>query len=364
MVTVDEVISFIENDFADIKKQLPWDFSGRQVYLGDKAVSKICFALDPLISALRQAHDWGCELLITHHPLFFTPLRGLYAGRDDAVIYAVKNEITVLSYHTNLDIAMNGVNAYLLELLGARFVSCLEKEGRESLYKLVVFIPEGYESAVLDAVSAAGAGSMGNYSRCAFLSSGTGTFTPNGAANPFIGEAGRAEDVKEIRLETVVLAKFLPAVVKAMKSVHPYEVPAFDITPVETGSEFGMGMIGELETELCFAEFINLIKTELNIADVRINMVPNHKIRRFSVCAGSGAELWRKAAELGTDILITGDMKHHTAVDARESGFSIVDTGHFHSERIYMSRFAEVLRKRFGVEVFAAEEKPPITAYI
>jgi putative NIF3 family GTP cyclohydrolase 1 type 2 len=149
-----------------------------------------------------------------------------------------------------------------------------------------------------------------------------------------------------------------------MKNVHPYETPAFDITPVKNGSEFGMGMVGELETEPRFDEFINLVKTKLNLTDVRVNMVSNHRIKRFSVCAGSGADLWRQAAELGTDLLLTGDMKHHTAVDARESGFAIADIGHFHSERVYMPRFAEVLRKRFGVEVFVAEEKPPITAYI
>jgi dinuclear metal center YbgI/SA1388 family protein len=363
LTSVDKIISFIESNF-DINKQLSWDFSGRQVYLGDRSVSRICFALDPLISALEQARKRGCELLITHHPLFFHPSRGIFKGRDDAVIYAVQNNITILSYHTNLDVAANGVNAYILELLGARFISYITEEAGESWYKVVVFVPAGYENALLDALSAAGAGNIGNYSRCAFYTKGEGTFIPNAEANPFIGEAGRAEAVEEYRLEMVVPESSLSAAVKALKNAHPYEMPAFDLIPLKNPDTCGLGMVGELDNELPLKHFIDLVKQSLGVSDVRINMQRSEGVKRFSVCAGSGAELWKDAAKLGVNLHLTGDMKHHTALDARESRVTIIDIGHYHSERIYMNRFSEELKRSFDIEVFLAEETPPISTYI
>jgi dinuclear metal center YbgI/SA1388 family protein len=364
LTSVDKIISFVENDFADINKQLSWDFSGRQVYLGDKGVSRICIALDPLLSALEQAHNWGCELLITHHPLFFHPQRGLFAGRDDAAIYAVKNDISLLSYHTNLDVADNGINAYILELLGARFVSPLTEEEGKQWYKLMVFVPLGYENAVLDAVSGAGAGNIGNYSRCAFYSEGLGTFIPNSEAKPFLGETGKAEIVKELRIEVVVPENRLSAAVQAMRKAHPYEMPAFDIIPVKSPEKHGLGMVGELPEPISFNGFLELLKNSLSLPDLRINMNRKKDVKQFSVCAGSAAELWQDAARAGVDIHVTGDLKHHTAIDARERDITIVDIGHFHSERVFMKRFADTLKKEFNTEVFLAEEVPPIAAYI
>ncbi|MDR2105492.1 MAG: Nif3-like dinuclear metal center hexameric protein [Deferribacteraceae bacterium] len=360
MTSVDKIISFVENDFADVSRQLSWDFSGKQVYLGDVAVSRICLALDPLLLALEQAHKWGCELLITHHPLFFKPLRGLFHGRDSAAVYAVKSGITILSYHTNLDLAENGLNAYILELLGARNIAPLAQEKGDNWYKLTVFTPSGYEEALLDALSATGAGNIGNYSRCAFYSEGIGTFTPNQDANPFIGERGRAEKVKELRLEMIVPEKRLFQSVQAMRKVHPYEEPAFDIIPIKSPEKFGLGLVGEFDEPIPFESFIELLREKLSVADLRANMYRTEEVKRFSVSTGSGAELWQDAAKVGVDVHITGDLKHHTALDARQSGVTIVDVGHFYSERIYLTRFAEVLKREFNVEVFLAEETPPI----
>jgi hypothetical protein len=95
--------------------------------------------------------------------------------------------------------------------------------------KLVVFVPEEALDAVRDAVFEAGAGRIGDYTRCSWYTPGTGTFLGGDATDPTIGERGREERVPELRLETVFPAELHEEVVAALRRAHPYEEPAFDV---------------------------------------------------------------------------------------------------------------------------------------
>lgn len=99
--------------------------------------------------------------------------------------------------------------------------------------KLVVFVPETHTDIVREAMGKAGAGKLGNYSNCTFSTKGIGRFIPEGGANPHIGQVGKLEEVLEERIETVVERTKLQAVIKAIRSVHPYEEVALDIYPLE-----------------------------------------------------------------------------------------------------------------------------------
>jgi hypothetical protein len=96
-------------------------------------------------------------------------------------------------------------------------------------YKLVWFVPEEALDASRDAVFAAGAGRIGGYERCSWYTSGTGTFLGGKETDPSIGERGREERVPELRVETVVPADRLEAVVAALLEAHPYEEVAYDL---------------------------------------------------------------------------------------------------------------------------------------
>ncbi len=95
--------------------------------------------------------------------------------------------------------------------------------------KLVVFVPPDALEAVRDAVFEAGAGRIGEYEHCSWYSEGIGTFVPQEAASPTIGERGREERVPELRLETVYPVERQADVVEALRRSHPYEEPAFDL---------------------------------------------------------------------------------------------------------------------------------------
>ena len=101
-----------------------------------------------------------------------------------------------------------------------------------SRVKLVWFVPEEALDVTRDAVFSAGAGGIGKYERCSWYVAGTGTFFGGETTAPAIGEAGREERIPELRVETIVPADRLEAVVAALRSAHPYEEPAYDAYPL------------------------------------------------------------------------------------------------------------------------------------
>ena len=99
-------------------------------------------------------------------------------------------------------------------------------------YKLETYVPPEYAEVVKTALAAAGAGRWGAYDRCFWSTAGTGEFRPLAGANPFLGRVGEVEPTSEIKLETLCPAACVDAAVAALKASHPYEVPAFYLTPV------------------------------------------------------------------------------------------------------------------------------------
>lgn len=98
--------------------------------------------------------------------------------------------------------------------------------------KLIVFVPPDALEPVRDALFAAGAGRIGEYERCSWYTEGTGTFLAREGADPTIGEVGKEERVRELRLETVYPDEAHAEVVAALRRAHPYEEPAYDVVPL------------------------------------------------------------------------------------------------------------------------------------
>ncbi|MFN2629695.1 MAG: NGG1p interacting factor NIF3 [Gaiellaceae bacterium] len=101
-----------------------------------------------------------------------------------------------------------------------------------ALHKLVWFVPREALDATRNAVFEAGAGRIGDYTRCSWYTAGTGTFLAGPGAEPSIGEVGREERVAELRVETVVPAERAGQIVGALKEAHPYEEVAFELYPL------------------------------------------------------------------------------------------------------------------------------------
>lgn len=128
------------------------------------------------------------------------------------------------------------------------------------------------------------------------------------------------------------------------------------------GREYGLGRVGKLDTPMKMGSFIEFIKEKLRINRVRLVGNPNDTINKVAVVTGSGAEFFKMAKNLDVDILITGDLKYHQAVDADELGISILDCGHYGTEKIFSDSIIMFLEENLvGVEIIKSEtEKNPI----
>ena len=311
-----------------------WDNSGLQV--GDPAAGagRVLVALTPLAEVFEEAEETGADFLLLHHPLIFSPLKGVNTGSypGDLVARAISGNLTVYAAHTSYDAAPDGVSAALASAVGLR--GPLEViSPRGTLRKLVVFVPVEDAEAVSEALAGAGAGRIGDYTRCTFRSPGTGTFLPGDGSDPYLGERGRLERVDEVRLETVVPAHLARAAVAAATAAHPYEEVALDVYPVEgVPEDCGYGRVGTLPAPLSPEELGSRISRSLGFPARLVSEGNRGSIRRVAVLGGSGGSFIPEAASSGADAYVTGDLDYHDALLAESLGLAAVDAGHAATE--------------------------------
>lgn len=115
MYKVSDIFNYTES-FAPIETAAPWDNCG--ILVGDKNayVTKALLCLDITNDVIQEAKEKGCELIISHHPVIFNPLKSVH--KDSIVYNLIKADITTLCLHTNLDLALDtGVNVSLAKQL-------------------------------------------------------------------------------------------------------------------------------------------------------------------------------------------------------------------------------------------------------
>lgn len=351
-----DIIEIIDT-IAPFRLAEEWDNVGLQV--GDPAapVSRIMVSLDPGDEAIEAAVAAQCQLLLTHHPLIFRPLQTInFADPSGALIgKAVRNSLNIVSLHTNYDIAEGGVNDLLAARLGVVSTAPLSVTDLESLVKLAVFVPKGYEEKVSQALFRF-SGILGNYSECSFRVAGQGTFTPHEGAHPFIGSIGTREYAEETRIEVLLRKADVEPALAELKSVHPYEEPAVDLYPLlNNGARKGLGRIGMLKEPLSLEQFVSRIKEEFAVEGLRYVGDGSRALEKVALCGGSGSSLLREAYSQGADVLVTGDVKYHDAHEALALGVALVDLGHFASELPMVEGLVSRLKSELRARNFVAE---------
>lgn len=345
-----DLIKFME-ELAPPHLAEDWDNVGLMVGSREDTVKGVMVCLDVTPEVIEAAEAAGANLIISHHPFIFKGLKRIN-GEDlkgKMIMDLIKKGINVYSAHTNLDVTDGGINQYLSGLLGLSNIKNLKKYKAERLLKLVVFVPKDSLDIVREAMGKAGAGWIGNYSDCSFTTEGIGTFRPQEGTNPYIGTQGELEKVEECRIETVASEKIIQRVISAIKSVHPYEEVAYDLYPLElSGKEFGLGCVGELSGTMSAKAFAEVVKTKLNTKNVRVIGNFDKDIKKVAVFCGSFDREIMELAKAQADVLVTGDVKYHDAMDMLQMGMCVIDAGHFGTERIIVPRLVELLKQRFG----------------
>lgn len=240
MAQVKDVINLIEK-FAPLETQAPWDNSGWQINLGKCNFSKIMTALTVTDNVVKQAKSKGCDLILSHHPLIFEPLKSIVPG---PIVEAINSGIQIYSAHTNLDLAKGGTTDTLSEKCG--FGIC------NNIYDFVTAKKLSYK----------------------------------------IDLKILQEDIKQ--------------------------------------------------------------KLQLDCLKI-INLSEKKTIKSIAFCAGAGGSEIHKVNELGYDLFITGEVKFHEAIEAKNT--VVFEVGHFDSEKYVGEIFRKILGSEY--EIFEANEKRP-----
>jgi GTP cyclohydrolase I len=256
-----EVLDYI-NEIAPWKYAEEWDNVGLMLGSRTCQVKKLMLCLDVTSKVINEAIDQGTNLIVSHHPFLFSELNtvDLDTAKGQQISTLIKNDICIISAHTNLDVAVGGVNDTLAEAAGLTNCQILKS-----------YIPEGIDV------------------------------------------------------------------------------------------DMGMGKVGELTNRLCFEEYISIVKNNLNIDRFRLIGIPPKTVKKIAVFCGSFDVDLDIVKRQDVDVLITGDIKYHTALDAREMGLCILDVGHYASEYLIVNKLKVLFENRFdNLEIICSTmEKDP-----
>ena len=256
-VTVGQVLGYL-NTIAPMNTAESYDNVGLLTGSSAENITGIAACLDITEEIINEALTKNANLIVSHHPVIFHPLKRVLAGNP--VYSLVRNDISAIAVHTNFDMCEAGVNDTLMELLGWQSVGVLEQT------------------------------------------------QPTG---------------------------------------------------------LGIGGIADLPLGFTAKSLAEHCKNALDLESVKYCEGDTHAITRVGVCSGSGGDLLEKAAALGCQALVTGDVKHSVWIEAHNLGMALIDAGHFGTEKCAPHRLAALLSRAFPeIPVFACESEHEPCSYI
>ncbi len=376
MTTVADLTDWLEQ-FAPARLAEPWDNVG--LLWGDPSASAervmTCLTVTPASAA--EAIRERAELIVSHHPVLFREVKKIRADFPETgyLWKLARAGIAIASPHTAFDNTREGINDILCRRLGLVDVAPLRTLSTSPggppfaprSFKVVVFTPVPEREAVSSAAFAAGAGRIGAYEECSFAIPGEGTFFGTDLTNPTVGERGRRETVRELRLEFVCPARKLADVLASIRAHHSYEEPAIDVYPlheiqVAGTPPIGAGRIGKYGQARGLDEFALLAGRVLGRVPVAIVGDSNRPIQRVAVVCGAGDDFLGDAARARADVLLTGEARFHRALEAQALGIGLLTAGHYATERPGIEELAKKIALAFpGVTVWPSrDERDPI----
>jgi len=342
-----------------------WDNVG--LLAGDlrATIRRVLLCIDLTAAVVDEAVAGKVDLVMAYHPPIFRPVSRLHGhgrGTDAHVFRCLAAGIGVYSVHTALDAADGGTNDVLAGLCGIEAAGPVEStESGPGDFKVVVFVPQETADKVAGAMFEAGAGHIGDYEMCSYRVAGVGTFRGSDSTQPAIGQAGRFERVREVRIESVTPRAALPAVVAAIRRAHPYEEPSFDVYELSPGPVPGAGRYGMLPKPTTLAALARRLRKLTGSPCVQIVGTADHPVARAIVCVGAAGSLPFKLPPTEQDVIVTGEIRHHDALTLQRYGATAIALGHWSSERPALAALARrlgTLLPEVRVAVSEADREP------
>lgn len=336
--TVADVVRVIESMY-DPAWARHWDAVGLVCGDPQAPVRRVLLAVDPVDAVVEEALAWHADLILTHHPLLLRPVHGIAAttAKGRVLHRLVRGGVALYTAHTNADVAARGVSDALARVLGLTDLEPLSADAPDPVDKIVTHVPPSDVEKVIDAMAAAGAGELGEYSRVAFLGEAVATHVGNSPSGA--GEPGRPDSVEQRRVEMLAPRAARPAVIAALRTAHPAADVPFAVHEVAGwSSPRGVGRVGRLAAPTTLREFALLVAEALpaTAQGVRVSGEPTAEVVRVAVCGGAGDDLLPAVRACGADVYVTADLRHHPASEAREEDVGgapyLVDVAHWASE--------------------------------
>ncbi|MGH2666413.1 Nif3-like dinuclear metal center hexameric protein [Flavobacterium sp.] len=327
------------------------DFDNVGLLVGDATTEAtgVLVCHDALENVIEEAIIKKCNLVICFHPILFSGLKKITGKNyvERAIIKAIKNDIAIYAVHTALDNHQKGVNKIFCVALGLINTKILVPK-QNFIQKLVTYtVPENAEK-VRHAVLQAGAGTIGNYNNCSYNSEGFSTYQGNENSNPSVGNKGELTTTNEIKIEVVFEKHLQNNILKALFNSHVYEEVAYEIYDLQNlHQNIGLGMIGELETEMPESDFLQMVKEKMICGGIRHSRFLGKPIKKVAVLGGSGSYAIKNAIQAGADAYLTADLKYHNFYEA-ENQLLLADIGHFESERFTKNYIVDYLTKKIA----------------
>ncbi|MBO5807082.1 MAG: Nif3-like dinuclear metal center hexameric protein [Bacteroidaceae bacterium] len=347
LVKIKDIANALEM-FAPLPLQDSFDNAGLQIGLTEAEVTGVLLCLDVTEAVVDEAVASGCNLIVSHHPLIFSPLKRITGNGyvERCVLKALSNGVAIYSAHTNIDNAPGGVNFRIAEKLGLQNVRILVPK-EEALLKLAVYVPASHADSVRNALFSAGCGHIGNYSHCSYNVEGYGTFKAGEGCNPFCGNIGELHKEEEVRIETILPSYIKGRVLSALSAAHPYEEPAFDIFPLKNSwGAVGAGVVGELPEAMGEEMFLALVKEMFFVGCIRHTSLLGKDVKRVALCGGAGGSFAGAALAAGADIYITGEARYHDLFNY-DGRMLMAVIGHYESEQFTMDIFKEIISGQY-----------------
>ena len=337
----------------------------------------VLLTIDLTEAVLQEAVQAGSRAIVAYHPPIFHAAKRIVDGPGSPmsqriVLRAIEAGIAVYSPHTALDAVTGGISDWLADGLldspGAlgtggdrRALRPFARTDPNAEVKIVTFVPESQVEQVRGALASAGAGHIGGYELCSFASPGTGTFFGGPGTSPAVGQAGRLENIQEVRLEMVCPRRAVSLAIATLKQFHPYDEPAIDVYPLEPRvlRDFGVGRRITLDQSVSLEELAGRLKRHLRVGGVLAASVSGSleetMVQRIGVVPGAGGSVFADAAAAGCELFVTGELKHHEVKEALEAGVSVLLGGHTATERGYLPILAEKIASAMpGVNVLVS----------
>jgi dinuclear metal center YbgI/SA1388 family protein len=326
------------------------DFDNIGLLIGNYAteVSGVLVTLDTLEVTINEAIENNCNLIVSFHPIIFSGLKKLNGKNyvERVVLKAIQNNIAIYAMHTALDNSIQGVNAKICEVLGLVNTKILIPQ-KNTLKKLITYVPSENVNQVRQALFEAGAGNIGNYDQCSYNTEGYGTYRGNENANPTLGKKGILHTEKEVLVSVIFEKHKQSNIIQALLNAHPYEEVAYDILSLDNiNKEIGIGMVGNLKEPKNELDFLQFVKKTMHTNCIRHSKLLNKPIKKVAVLGGSGSFAIHNAISAKADVYITSDIKYHEFYKA-ENELIIADIGHYESEQFTKNLLVDILTKKF-----------------